>query len=118
MDAPTTLIVIALVAWAMQICLGLLQLKAFNRMLQQMSLKGIVKIGKTSSRWRPRTLVVLAHDANGVIVDARTMRGLTVFTRPKPLSELVHARLPLSDHCLATLDAPVREALVCALSTK
>ena len=57
-------------------------------MLQDMSLKGSVKIGRTASRWRPRTLVVLAHDANGVIVDAKIMRGLTIFARPQTLDTL------------------------------
>lgn len=83
MDAINLLIVFALVAWGLQIGLGFFQVRAFNRMLQDMSLKGSVKIGRTASRWRPRTLVVLAHDANGVIVDAKIMRGLTIFARPQ-----------------------------------
>ena len=93
-------------------------MRAFNRMLQEMSLKGVVKIGKTSSRWKPKTLVVLAHDANNVIVDASIMKGLTIFARPTPLSALIHARIPLSDRMVAELEPSVREAVSCALSTK
>lgn len=118
MDATYTLIVFAVLAWALQIGMGFFQVRAFNRMLQEMGLKGAVKIGRTASRWRPRTLVVLAHDANGVIVDAKIMRGLTIFARPQTLDSLVHARLPLSEQQLAELTPPVREAVTCAIATK
>ena len=118
MDATNTLIICAVIAWGLQIVTGFLQMRAFNRMLQKMSLKGVVKIGKTSSRWKPRTLVVLAHDANNVIVDATVMKGLTIFARPKALSAVVNARIPLSDGVLSTLDTSVKEAIICALSTK
>ena len=50
MDATYILIVCAVIAWSLQIATGFLQMRAFNRMLQEMSLKGVVKIGKTSSR--------------------------------------------------------------------
>ena len=118
MDATYILIVCAVIAWSLQIATGFLQMRAFNRMLQEMSLKGVVKIGKTSSRWKPKTLVVLAHDANNVIVDASIMKGLTIFARPTPLSALIHARIPLSDRMVAELEPSVREDVSCALSTK
>ncbi|WP_024871724.1 transcriptional regulator GutM [Tolumonas lignilytica] len=118
MDTTYTLIICAVIAWSLQIVTGFLQMRAFNRMLQTMSLKGIVKIGKTSSRWKPRTLVVLAHDENEVIVDASIMKGITIFARPKALSAIIHARLPLSETILTGLDSATREAITCALSTK
>jgi len=118
MDPTYALIICAGIAWTLQIATGFLQMRAFNRMLQNMSLKGTVKIGKTSSRWKPKTLVVLAHDTNGLIVDASIMKGLTIFARPTPLSALIHARIPLSDRMVAELDPSVREAVSCALSTK
>ncbi|MEI4964059.1 MULTISPECIES: transcriptional regulator GutM [Aeromonas] len=118
MDFVNTLIALALLAWGLQIGLGFLQVRAFNRMLQMMSLKGVVKIGRTASRWRPRTLVVLAHDNNGVIVDAKMLKGMTVFSRPKTIKSLICIQTPLSDKLLAELAPAVREAVVCALSTK
>lgn len=118
MDATYILIVCAVIAWSLQIVTGFLQMRAFNRMLQAMSLKGAVKIGKTSSRWKPKTLVVLAHDANNVIVDASIMKGLTIFARPKQLSAVIHARIPLSEKILSELEPSTREAIICALSTK
>ncbi len=44
MDATYILIVCAVIAWSLQIATGFLQMRAFNRMLQAMSLKGVVKI--------------------------------------------------------------------------
>ncbi|MEE9707833.1 transcriptional regulator GutM [Aeromonas veronii] len=117
MDATTTLIVIAVIAWASQIVTGFIQVRAFNRMLKEISTKGVVKIGKTSSRWKPKTLVIIAHDQNGMVVDARVMKGVTVFTRPKPFSDLIHRRLPLPENWLNSQEASVKEAIICALST-
>ncbi|MBP7980299.1 MAG: transcriptional regulator GutM [Tolumonas sp.] len=118
MDATSTLIICAVIAWGLQIVTGFLQMRAFNRMLQNMGQKGTVKIGKTSSRWKPRTLVVLAHDANNVIIDATIMKGLTIFARPKTLPALIHTRIPLTETTMAMLEPSVREAVACALSTK
>lgn len=118
MDATTSLIAVAVFAWVLQIVTGFLQVKSFNRMLQEISVKGVVKIGKTSSRWKPRTLVVIAHDQNGTIVDARVMKGISVFTRPKPFTDLIHRRLPLNETWLNQQDSGIKEALICALSTK
>ncbi|WP_310648580.1 transcriptional regulator GutM, partial [Vibrio harveyi] len=43
------LIYLAVIAWVLQITLGFLQIRAFNRMLQSMAKKGRVKIGRTQS---------------------------------------------------------------------
>ena len=59
-----------------------------------------------------------AHDANGLIVDASIMKGVTIFARPTPLSALIHARIPLSERMISGLEPSVREAVSCALSTK
>lgn len=118
MDTVNALIFVALTAWILQMVLGFFQLKSFNRMLQELSRKGVVRIGRTASRWRPRTLVVLVHDAEGVILDARLMKGISTFTRPKPLTALLHASLPLSEQDVTRLSPSIREAIACALSTK
>lgn len=117
MDATTSLITIAVIAWVLQIATGFFQVRSFNRMLREVSSKGEIKIGKTSSRWKPKTLVVLAHDQNGVVIDARVMKGITVFTRPKPLIDLINRRLPLSDNWLNAQESSIKEAIICALST-
>ena len=118
MDATYALIICAGFAWALQIATGYLQMRAFNHMLQEMSLKGVVKIGKTSSRWKPRTLVVLAHDANGLIVDAMYMKGITIFARPKKLAPVIRAYIPLTEQKMNELEPSIKEAILCALSTK
>lgn len=118
MDATSALIAVAGGAWVLQIATGYYQVRAFNRMLQTISSKGVVKIGKTSSRWKPRTIVVLAHDQNGVVVDAKLMQGISVFSRPKTFTDLIHQRIPLDEQWLNARAASEKEALICALSTK
>ncbi|WP_445400584.1 transcriptional regulator GutM [Zobellella sp. An-6] len=118
MSQTSLLIVIALIAWGLQILMGFLQVRAFNRMLQDIATKGKVKIGRTASRWRPRTIIVLAHDENGVIVDARVMKGISIFSRPKQISTLLNMQLPLSVEGVGGLNEAEREALACALSQK
>lgn len=46
MDATTSLITIAVIAWVLQIATGFFQVRSFNRMLREVSSKGEIKIGK------------------------------------------------------------------------
>ncbi|EOA9033206.1 transcriptional regulator GutM [Vibrio harveyi] len=116
MDLTGMLIYLAVIAWVLQITLGFLQIRAFNRMLQSMAKKGRVKIGRTQSRWKPRTVVVLAQDDSNHVVDARVMKGMSVFARPKVLSLLVGKKIPISPALLTKLELNVQEALNVAIS--
>lgn len=118
MDTTTALISVALIAWVLQTLMGYFQVRSFNRMLMDVSLKGTVKIGKTSSRWKRRTLLVFVHDTTGRIVDARLMQGRSVFCRPQLFPELIDQIVPLNPSSMTSLNADVREALICAQSTK
>ncbi len=116
MGSITMLIMIAIVAWIGQIVLTFFQIRAFNRMLQELAKKGEVKIGRTSSRWKARTIVVLVEDKEGVIVDAKVFKGMTVFARPQKLSCLVGGKFPFQSHIIQQLDKGVQEALTVAFS--
>jgi glucitol operon activator protein len=116
MDSTTVLIYFAAGAWAIQIVFGYLQIRSFNRMLQAMAHKGQVKIGRTQSRWKPRTVVVLAEDSAHRIVDAKVMKGISVFARPKTLSSLIGQVFPPPQALLSQLDMNVQEALSVAIS--
>ncbi len=116
MDSITTLIVIAIIAWAGQIGLTFFQIRAFNRMLQAMAQKGAVKMGKTSSRWKPRTIVVLVESADKTIVDAKVFKGWTVFARPKTLPGLIGKKYPLKREIIQDFDSGTQEALSVAFS--
>lgn len=116
MDSITTLIVVAIVAWVGQIGLTFFQIRAFNRMLQEMSQKGAVKIGKTRSRWKARTIVVLVEAQDKTIIDARLFSGWTVFARPKSLPDLIGKKYPFSKQLVAEFSPGIQEALSVAFS--
>ncbi len=116
MDSTMVLIYFAASAWIMQIVLGYLQIRAFNRMLQSMAKKGQVKIGRTQSRWKSRTVVVLVQDDSNHIVDAKVMKGISVFARPKALSLLIGQTTKISHALMSQFEPNVQEALNVAIS--
>lgn len=99
-----------------QIVLGYLQIRSFNRMLQSMTHQGKVKIGRTQSRWKPRTVLVLVEDEDQHVVDAQVMKGISVFARPKTLDQLIGQSLPIPESLIFQLDSNVQEALNVAIS--
>jgi glucitol operon activator protein len=116
MDSITTLMVVAIVAWVGQIGLTFFQIRSFNRMLQEMSQRGAVKIGKTRSRWKARTIVVLVESQDKTIIEARLLSGWTVFARPKPLPSLIGKKYPFSKEIVTQFTPGIQEALSVAFS--
>jgi len=116
MDSVSALIIIAIVAWLFQIGFSFFQIRSFNRMLQEMASKGMVKIGKTTSRWKPRTIVVLVESEDKRIVDAKVFKGWTVFARPKTLPDIIGDRYPFNIHVTQHFDRGIQEALEVAFS--
>lgn len=111
MDSTTTLILVAIVAWIGQIAFGFFQIRSFNRMVQSMSQKGHVKIGRTKSRWKARTLIVVAENDQQTIVDAKVLNGISVFARPKTLDKIVGLSYPLSAAVMNELAKGTQEAI-------
>jgi glucitol operon activator protein len=111
MDPTTQLILIAIIAWVLQILLGYFQVRAFNSHLRQVAEHGAIKIGRTQSRWKARTVVLMALNEENIIQDARIMKGLSVFSRPKKLDKLIGLQAPLPSTVLASFDKPLQEAL-------
>jgi glucitol operon activator protein len=111
MDQTTLMILIAIGAWALQIVLGFFQVRAFNRNLQEVAQNGSIKIGKTKSRWKARTLVLFAVDEDNRIQDARVMKGISIFARPKVLPQLIGLTTPIAKPVLASLDKSIQEAV-------
>lgn len=89
MDNVTLLIMVAAVAWLIQILLGWLQIQAFNRRLHVLSAQGKIGIGRSVSRWKPRFIVVISVDSDNNIQDAFIQQGISVFSRPKRLACVV-----------------------------
>ena len=117
MDSTSLLITVAIVAWCLQIALSFFQMKAFNATIQSMANKGQVKIGRSKSRWKARTVVVVALSDEQKIVDAQVMNGVSVFARPKPIDEIVGGVYPFEASRIKGLRENVLEALNVAFQT-
>ncbi|PMH33838.1 transcriptional regulator [Vibrio sp. 10N.286.49.C2] len=118
MDSISMLIVVAIAAWIGQIGLSFFQIRAFNRMLQAMAKKGTVKIGRTQSKWKKRTIVVLSESPEHKIIDAKVLKGVTVFARPETLDSLIGDAFPFSNQKVSSLDKGTQEALKVAFQTE
>ncbi|EKO3434748.1 transcriptional regulator GutM [Vibrio fluvialis] len=118
MDSISLFISIAIVAWVIQIAMSFFQIRAFNRMIQSMARKGKIKIGRTKSRWKARTIVVLVEDEDGTIMDAKVLNGITVFARPKTLAVVIGCTYPFNKQTMNGLSNGIQEALNVAFQTE
>lgn len=81
-------VVCAIIAWASQIFLGFFQMRSFYRAFQKLCQQGKVGIGRNSGRYRSKTLIAVALNEQGEIVDSLYMSGFSVFSRPRQLMVL------------------------------
>lgn len=118
MDPTKVFIIIGIIAWAIQITMTFFQIRSFNHMLQTMADKGVIKMGKTSSYWKARTIVVLVESEDKVILDAKSLSGWTVFARPKILKEVIGDKYPFKRKKVQGLNDGIQEALNIAFQSK
>lgn len=90
MSLGTTLIVLLVVGWLLQLGLAHLQARAFMRSVNELRTSGTTTaIGVGGKGWgRPRTYVALAAGADGTVRGARRLKGMTVWARPEDVPEL------------------------------
>lgn len=86
MNTTTALIIVAFIAWLLQIILSWLQIQRFNRAFAAMQKGKYLGVGRNqASRFKPKVLVALSLDENKRVIDSVVMKGLTVFALPKPI---------------------------------
>lgn len=120
MSPTACLISIAIMAWLVQIVLGWWQVRRFNRAFDALFRRGAaVGVGRASGRFRARTIVELAFDEDERVCDGFIMRGLTVFARPEPLTDLLGLRREqLRPAAIFPEDRACQSALSLALKPK
>lgn len=79
----------ALAAYAVQIILGLKQIKHFNSIYRQLRRLGRVAIGRRSGKIRAGTIVMFAIDKDGKVLAAKKMQGITMAARFKDMSDYI-----------------------------
>lgn len=88
MNITNTLILLAVIAWILQIILGWRQISRFNKAFEQLCRLGNVGIGRTAGRFRPKVVIAVAFDENQCVTGSLLMKGYTVFSRPAAISRL------------------------------
>lgn len=78
MDKIVIFGIIVILAYVVQIILGMKQLKHFNKVYAELRKKGRVAIGRRSGKIKSGTIVMFAIDKEGLVLDARKMQGVTV----------------------------------------
>lgn len=119
MEPVNALIVSAALAWIGQIALGWLQINRFNRALTALSDYGVVKIGRSTGRFKPRVVLALAISEQGVITNNFVMKGFTVFSRPYAEATLNGIRLDeIRSEVIFPANKMLQEALTLAISNR
>lgn len=94
-----------IVAYILQIILGMRQLKHFNQVYAKLRRKGRVAIGRRSGKLRAGTIVMFAIDKNGSVLEGCRMQGVTVLSKFKSMPDYVGQDI----HYLDTYNPLVRE---------
>lgn len=89
MDKIVIFGIIVILAYVVQIILGMKQLKHFNKVYAELRKKGRVAIGRRSGKIKSGTIVMFAIDKEGLVLDARKMQGVTVAVHFKQMPNFI-----------------------------
>ncbi|GAA5364859.1 transcriptional regulator GutM [Streptococcus uberis] len=89
MDKIVIFGIIVILAYVVQIILGMKQLKHFNKVYAELRKKGRVAIGRRSGKIKSGTIVMFAIDKEGLVLDARKMQGVTVAAHFKKMPNFI-----------------------------
>ncbi|NMS90411.1 transcriptional regulator [Clostridioides difficile] len=89
MDPVIFIIVSLIIVYLLNIFLGYLQLKDFNKNYIELKRNGRVAIGRKKGRISSGTIVLILIDEDGVILETRKMQGVTVLARVKLFEGLI-----------------------------
>ncbi|MFZ7131077.1 MAG: transcriptional regulator GutM [Eubacteriales bacterium] len=65
------------------------QINDYRKNVREMRKQGNLFVGQVKGRIKAGSIVIMAIDDTGKIIDAKSMTGITVFHRFKPLKEVV-----------------------------
>lgn len=105
MDRVIIFAIIIIIAYLVQILLGLRQLKHFNQVYSDMRKKGRVAIGRRSGKIKSGTIVMFAIDEKGLVLDAQKMQGVTVAAKFQQMPQFINQDI----HYLDSYNSLVRK---------
>lgn len=89
MDSVIILGLVIVLAYIIQIVLGLKQIKHFNHVYTDLRKKGRVAIGRRSGKLKSGTIVMFAIDKKGTVLEAKKMQGVTIAAHFKDIPDYV-----------------------------
>lgn len=89
MENIILLAVFIIIAFVLQIALSMIQMRHFNKSFVELRRKGKVVIGKKRGWFSAGTIVLIQIDETGLILDARLLQGITVFSKFRTLSSVL-----------------------------
>ena len=88
MQLGATIIIIFVLAWALQFAMSYFQMRRFYKRVGQMRKDGITSVGMSGSMYKRRIYGVLTVDKTDKILHAEQLSGWTVFATLKPVREV------------------------------
>ena len=79
----------AVSAYFLQAVLGFVQINHFTKVYREMRRQGRVAIGRKAGKIQAGTIVILALNAKGMILEGRKIQGTTVFAKFKKIPGIV-----------------------------
>ncbi|MBU5293670.1 transcriptional regulator GutM [Anaerosalibacter bizertensis] len=103
--------------WMIQGVLTYFQIKHFNNVLHDMKDEGKVLLGQKKGKLSFGSIIILAIDEKNKIINAKEMKGITVFSRFKIRDEFINKHIEeLKEDIPKIKDKVTRKALELALS--
>ncbi|OOF59687.1 transcriptional regulator GutM [Rodentibacter myodis] len=87
-NVTNSLILIAIIAWVLQILLGWRQISQFNKAFSLLCQQGNVGVGRSKGRFKPKVVIAVAFDQNCCVVNSFIIKGLSVFSTPQTITSL------------------------------
>lgn len=101
--------------WGLQFLLTHYQLKNYHQTLREMSRKnsGYLGVGQSKRRFGKGVVMVLVSDENNVVIDAKKMEGVTVFSRFEEFTDVFGEKL--SSLMTYNGEAQTQQAIIAAI---
>jgi len=88
MQLGAAIIIIFVLAWALQFAMSYFQMRRFYKRVGQLRKDGITSVGMSGSMYKRRIYGVLTVDKTDKILHAEQLSGWTVFASLKPVKEV------------------------------
>lgn len=76
-----TVVFLFLIGWISQGVLSYFQIKNYRQRIKQLKRKGYIGIGNIRKKLGRGMILLLVSNADGIIIDAEEMKGISVFAR-------------------------------------